>query len=107
VALMLSILFRESAGAAPLPLRFTRLASVSLAEAIEEVVPALRPAIKWPNDLMLDDRKVAGILAEASSDGQALTAIVGIGLNVNTLPAELAHVGPAATSLRVAAAQTR
>src|SRR6266567_9468058 len=51
VALMLSILFREGAGPASVPLRFTTLASVSLAQAIEEVVPALRPAIKWPNDL--------------------------------------------------------
>src|SRR5438874_1724994 len=49
VALMLSIVFRDAAGPAPVPLRFTTLASVSLAEAIEAVSPGARPAIKWPN----------------------------------------------------------
>ena len=47
-----------------------------LAEAIEELVPAVTPGIKWPNDVLLDDRKVAGILAETSSDGEQLVAVV-------------------------------
>lgn len=101
VALMMSVVFRDLA-AQPAPLRWTTLASVSLAEAIEQVVPGLQPSIKWPNDVLLDDRKVAGILAETSWDGRALQAIVGVGVNVNSGPTELASVGGAATSLRVA-----
>jgi BirA family transcriptional regulator, biotin operon repressor / biotin---[acetyl-CoA-carboxylase] ligase len=102
VALMMSLVFRDAA-AQPAPLRWTTLASVSLVEAIEQVVPDVGPAIKWPNDVLLDDRKVAGILAETSFDAQGLQAIVGVGVNVNSGPAELAKVGGVATSLRVAA----
>jgi BirA family transcriptional regulator, biotin operon repressor / biotin---[acetyl-CoA-carboxylase] ligase len=101
VALMMSLVFRDAA-AQPAPLRWTTLASVSLVEAIEQVVPGVGPSIKWPNDVLLDERKVAGILAETSLDAQGLQAIVGVGVNVNSGPAELAKVGAVATSLRMA-----
>jgi BirA family biotin operon repressor/biotin-[acetyl-CoA-carboxylase] ligase len=103
-ALMLSVIFRESK-TPPTPLRWTSLASVSLAEAISDLFPALSPAIKWPNDVLLNDRKVAGILAETTSDGQQLVAIVGVGVNVNSDRAELANVGGPATSLRIASGE--
>src|SRR5438876_8870081 len=101
-ALMISIVFSERAEQL-IPWRWTSLASVALAEAILELLPDLTPAIKWPNDVLLDDRKVAGILAETSSDGEQLVAVVVIGVNVNSTSADLAHVGVAATSLRIAA----
>ncbi len=104
-ALMSSIVFREQAPA-PTPWRWTSLASVALAESIQEVLPAVTPAIKWPNDVMLDDRKVAGILAETTWDGEQLVAVVGVGVNVNSTPADLERVGAAATSLRIAAGQS-
>jgi BirA family transcriptional regulator, biotin operon repressor / biotin---[acetyl-CoA-carboxylase] ligase len=101
VALLVSVLFRDRA-AAPVPWRWTSLASVSLVDAIEEVLPGLRPAIKWPNDVVLNDRKVAGILAESTWDGQQLLAIVGVGVNVRTDAASLAAVGAPAISLSLA-----
>jgi BirA family biotin operon repressor/biotin-[acetyl-CoA-carboxylase] ligase len=101
-ALMVSMVFRETASTA-VPWRWTSLVSVSLAEAIEELLPGLRPAIKWPNDVLLDGRKVAGILAENIWDGRnRLLAIVGAGVNVWTPAADLALIGGTATSLRVA-----
>jgi len=54
------------------------VAGTAVAEAIEGAV-ALAVQVKWPNDVMLNRRKVAGILAEAS-DG---VVVVGIGVNVN------------------------
>ena len=101
VALLVSIVLR--APGPPRPWRSTALASVALVEAIEDVVPGLVPAIKWPNDVLLDGRKVAGILAEASFDGQEQTTIVGLGTNVATTAAELAGIGQPATSLSLAA----
>ncbi|HLZ24836.1 MAG TPA: biotin--[acetyl-CoA-carboxylase] ligase [Ktedonobacterales bacterium] len=53
-------------------------AALAVAEAIEQVTN-LRPGIKWPNDVLVGERKVCGILIEVS-DG---VAILGIGLNVN------------------------
>src|SRR5207237_7275976 len=53
-ALMLSLVFRAMAPERA-PWRWTSLASVSLAEAIELNLPGLKPAIKWPNDVLLQD----------------------------------------------------
>jgi BirA family transcriptional regulator, biotin operon repressor / biotin---[acetyl-CoA-carboxylase] ligase len=102
-ALTFSIVFRTVAPAPP-PRRYTMLASVAVCEAIERLAPNLKPRIKWPNDVMLGERKVAGILAEGSSVGDALRLVVGIGINVSTSADELAAVGSGATSLRVAGA---
>ena len=60
----------------------TLAAGVALAEAVEEVT-ALAPEIKWPNDLLIGRRKVAGILAEAASSDLA-HIVLGYGINVGT-----------------------
>jgi BirA family biotin operon repressor/biotin-[acetyl-CoA-carboxylase] ligase len=57
--------------------------AVGLAEAIEEILQAV-VKIKWPNDLLINDRKLAGTLIELQSDSKGLlSAVIGIGLNVN------------------------
>ncbi|GMR11440.1 MAG: biotin--[acetyl-CoA-carboxylase] ligase [Anaerolineae bacterium] len=49
----------------------------------------LEPRLKWPNDVLLEGKKVAGVLAEASWTGPALDYIVlGIGVNVKPVPLE-------------------
>jgi BirA family biotin operon repressor/biotin-[acetyl-CoA-carboxylase] ligase len=98
-ALLMSILFREPVEApAVKPWRYTRLASLALLGAIEHHIPSAATTIKWPNDVMLQDRKVAGVLAETSWDGLELQVIVGVGVNVSATPAEV----PDATCLDVA-----
>jgi BirA family biotin operon repressor/biotin-[acetyl-CoA-carboxylase] ligase len=66
-------------------------AALSVAGAIERVLPGLRLALKWPNDLLLGGRKVGGILCEARWQGGVPGWIaVGVGLNVaNPIPAGL------------------
>jgi len=80
--------------------QLTLMSAVALAEAIENISD-LRPSIKWPNDILLGSRKLAGILTElrAESD-QVKFVIVGIGLNVNT---SSHHLTPQAVSLKIAA----
>jgi BirA family transcriptional regulator, biotin operon repressor / biotin---[acetyl-CoA-carboxylase] ligase len=66
---------------------------LATAEAVERAT-GLAAQIKWPNDVMLNRRKVAGVLAEASPDA----VVLGIGLNVNQGRDELpedARVAPA------------
>ena len=49
-----------------------------------EAVTGLRPALKWPNDLLLEDRKLGGMLTELRLEGERLTyAVLGLGVNVN------------------------
>lgn len=98
--LLFSVLLRPRG--AP-PHTYTMLASVAVSEAIERLFP-LEPKIKWPNDVMLDDRKLAGVLAEATDDGRERTVIVGVGLNV-ALDAESLADLPGAASLAEAAGQ--
>jgi BirA family biotin operon repressor/biotin-[acetyl-CoA-carboxylase] ligase len=87
--------------------RLTTWAAVAIAAAIERVA-GKRTAIKWPNDVFLGEKKIAGILIESGADlaGQPF-AVVGIGVNVNhegaDFPPELAD---RATSLRVAIGRT-
>jgi BirA family transcriptional regulator, biotin operon repressor / biotin---[acetyl-CoA-carboxylase] ligase len=65
---------------------------VAMADAVEGVA-GFAPGMKWPNDLVVDDRKLAGILAEA--EGGAV--VVGVGVNVEwqEFPAELAETATA------------
>jgi len=61
----------------------TLMAGVVLCEALQEVFP-LRPQIKWPNDLLLEGRKAAGILAEMEAEQESIHfLILGIGVNLN------------------------
>lgn len=83
------------------PYTYTMLVAVAVCEAIERLL-ALEPSIKWPNDVMVDGRKVAGVLAEATTDGREQTVFIGFGVNVNLEPDELADV-PNATALSIEA----
>ncbi len=59
--------------------QLTLLAGLAVCRVIEN------SKIKWPNDVLLDDKKVCGVLCEAVMDGERVSrVIVGIGINVNT-----------------------
>jgi BirA family transcriptional regulator, biotin operon repressor / biotin---[acetyl-CoA-carboxylase] ligase len=81
-ALLFSLLLRPSADRVVSELSL--VAGTAVAEAIEDEV-GLAVQVKWPNDVMLNRRKVAGILAEASAGA----VVVGIGVNVNQKRNEL------------------
>jgi len=83
-----SVLFHPRIAPRELPL-FAPIASLALAEAVWlEGAPAL---IKWPNDVVVRGRKLGGVLVEAAVIGGRLAyVILGIGVNLNVQPAELA-----------------
>lgn len=70
------------------------VAGLAVAEAIEATC-GVRPDLKWPNDVLVGGRKVAGILGELTKDGQGPQLVLGIGINVavdpRQLPPELAR----------------
>ena len=95
-SLLCSIQLRPEITPERLP-ELTVVASHALADAIEQLT-GLRSELKFPNDLLLGGRKVAGILAEAR-EGRV---VAGIGVNVNIGEAELpVEVETAATSLLI------
>ncbi len=104
--LYFSLLLRPYQPVRDFPL-FSLATSVALVEAIQRVT-GLAVQIKWPNDLVLGEKKLAGILLESEVRGeQAPPLVVGIGVNVNIqleeFPPELQKT---ATSLQSALGQT-
>lgn len=75
------------------------VASVAVVSAIESVA-GLKAQIKWPNDVLIDGRKVCGILVESWIANKNQTyAIIGIGINANVRTASIGEVLAPATSL--------
>lgn len=100
--LLCSILFRPAL-ALHQAHRLTMLCSLAAADAVA-AVSGCAPGIKWPNDLVvLSDgrvKKLAGLLTETGLVGERLDfVVVGVGLNVNVSPGDLAGLAPDATSL--------
>lgn len=76
------------------------ISAIAVQEAVREIT-GLQADIRWPNDLLLHEKKFAGILTEMSSETTRVQhAVIGIGINVNhsSLPEELSLT---ATSLRI------
>jgi len=76
----------------------TMATALSLRDAIDDVAE-LRTGLKWPNDLVVDDRKIAGVLAEADlgADGRARALVIGMGCNIEwpEIPPDLEGIATA------------
>ncbi len=93
-----TFLYRLPFAAALIP-RLTLAAAAAVAGCLERLY-GLHASLKWPNDVLLDGRKVAGILTEAATQGDRLRWFaVGVGINVDNTPRGV----PRATSLARAA----
>lgn len=80
--LYLSIVLRPGLPPKHAP-QITLTAAVALVETVASFLPR-SPVIKWPNDILVDGKKLAGILTEAACDTERVQyVILGIGLNVN------------------------
>ena len=80
-ALAFSLILRPKAEEAVTASLFTGLGALALVEALKK--RGLQPQIKWPNDVLVNGKKVAGILVESVWTGDALdTVVLGMGVNV-------------------------
>ncbi len=96
----LSVILRPDLPPARAP-ELTLLASVAVCEAVRRA--GVGAAIKWPNDVLVRGRKLAGILTEmAAEQDQLQWVVLGVGVNVNARPDDFpADVRDVATSLAV------
>ena len=77
--------------------KMTLLTAVAVCEAIEQTT-SVHPRIKWPNDLLVGSKKIAGCLTELSAEMDRVRfVVVGVGINVNT---PLKFLPDTATSLK-------
>lgn len=101
VNLYISFVLRPNMLIADAPF-ITFTAAIALSETISSF--GITPSIKWPNDILVGDKKVAGILTEAEPDnGKVSFVVLGAGVNINMtremLTAELGDIAASATSL--------
>jgi BirA family transcriptional regulator, biotin operon repressor / biotin---[acetyl-CoA-carboxylase] ligase len=99
-SLLCSILLRPDVGPDQLQLVVACVALSARAALVR--LSGVRPALKWPNDLVVGDAKIAGLLAEIVAVDERLAVVVGIGVN-------LTHEGPpgvVSTSVRAASGVT-
>ena len=109
-SLFVSVLLRPvNAAGRPLPTQsygwLSLLAALALTEAVARRT-GVEARLKWPNDVMVDGRKLAGVLAQlvVDSSGAPPAVVVGVGMNVSLTDEDLPV--PAATSLLMEYAST-
>jgi BirA family biotin operon repressor/biotin-[acetyl-CoA-carboxylase] ligase len=94
--LYVSILLRPAATATQ-SVQLTFVTAVALADVIAAVLPpSRRVGCKWPNDVLVDGRKVSGILLESQSkpDGTLAALVIGVGVNIGSHPPDEAVMYP-------------
>lgn len=87
--------------------QLTFVAAVAVRKAVVTCFPALNPSLKWPNDLLIDDKKVAGILLESllgHTHSSSPKLIIGVGINLHACPTGIER--PVTTLSEAAGSQT-
>lgn len=79
-ALAMSVLLRPNIPTANIP-QLSLLTAVALHEALSLFVPHI--GIKWPNDLLIHEKKVCGILTEMQQDKDGIAVVLGMGINIH------------------------
>jgi BirA family biotin operon repressor/biotin-[acetyl-CoA-carboxylase] ligase len=99
--LCLSLVLKPAGPPADLPLAsLSQLLALSVCRVLEG--QGLHPALKWPNDIQIADRKISGILAETVVQGcEFLGLVLGIGVNLNLDAGVVATVDQPATALNL------
>lgn len=98
--LFLSIVLKPSETFKEIYPNLTQYLSVVLCKVIESY--GIKTQIKWPNDVLIDGKKIAGILSETVMQGQKLEGIVlGVGVNLNSNQEKINAIPKIATSLNI------
>ena len=77
------------------------VAALAVADACVALAPVAAISLKWPNDVLLNGRKLAGILLESQSQGDGMLAwlVLGIGINLATYPVEVEYPATALAAI--------
>ena len=86
---------------------YTLVVAVAVTMAIKTLYKHIEPAIKWPNDLLINGKKCTGILTEMQAEADLVQALlVGIGINANQVAADFSpEIADIATSLQLEAGE--
>jgi BirA family biotin operon repressor/biotin-[acetyl-CoA-carboxylase] ligase len=96
--LLFSIILKHVTNSPSDPFIVNKMATLAIHNFVSDLLPHEQVKIKWPNDILINNRKVCGILVENNFTGHKLNySIIGIGLNVNQKYEHFKHIH--ATSL--------
>lgn len=79
------------------------LAGLAMSQTVAGFLPTAEVGVKWPNDVLVNEHKISGILTEMTTSGSAVAVVVGSGINISQLQSELPIAN--ATSLAIGGAQ--
>lgn len=77
----------------------TSMAIASILQMLDEI--DIWTQVKWPNDIILNNKKMGGVLSEVVKGREKTASIIGIGLNINTLASDITAIEQPVTSLFV------
>ncbi|RAI11612.1 MAG: biotin--[acetyl-CoA-carboxylase] ligase [Candidatus Melainabacteria bacterium] len=98
--LFLSFVLKPSKDLKPVYSNLTQYTALKLAKTFEQY--GVSPKIKWPNDILIDGKKISGILAESvMSEGILKGLIIGVGLNLNANKEDFAQIDKVVTALNL------
>jgi len=82
-----SLILRPDCSASRLP-QLGFVAALAVGEALGAICPALNPSYKWPNDVLINGRKIAGVLLESeiTSQNNRTFVVIGVGANLSSSP---------------------
>lgn len=105
--LLVSMLLRPAQETALWP-RVTHLAALAMCRTFESFLPEEKsPRVKWPNDVLVGNRKVSGILLESAASSKGGFLVLGLGINVNVQEADFPdELKSSASSLLIEAGET-
>jgi BirA family biotin operon repressor/biotin-[acetyl-CoA-carboxylase] ligase len=84
----------------PVYSNLTQYLSIILCKMFEE--EGLKPSIRWPNDVLINNKKIIGILCETVMKGNLLKGLVlGVGINLNANPKDISNINQPATALNL------
>jgi len=82
--LMFSIILRFVTKSNPDPFIINKIATLTMYQVVSSILPKQHVHIKWPNDILVNAKKICGILVENNFSGSSLNySVIGVGLNVN------------------------
>lgn len=98
--LFLSIVLKPSNDLKPVYSNLTQYTALKLAKTLESY--GITPQIKWPNDILINGKKISGILAESvMSEGKLKGLIIGVGINLNANAKDFAQIDKEVTALNI------
>ncbi len=98
--IFLSIVLRPSQNLKPEYANLTQYTALKLSETL--LLYGVNPQIKWPNDILINEKKISGILAETvTKDGKLKGIVIGVGINLNANKKDFLKIDKLVTSLNL------